>query len=272
MSHSEQTDLQQLTETVARLSEAVAAGERRQAAVSRSIRWVAMAVIVTIGGIAYTASDLVKAYAAQMMSWDGLEKSIAAQPPTLDGILQSLMNSTELQGALVKVLQSASTLAAIETKSYEQCVAKRNQLPESERANVLCFSRASVEDLGEFYLGPDGRLPPPPGPGSTPADQMAYGKKLMEATLMAAGQVIVDGGALLHRVRRDSDLLRNTVDEIGGVPELLRGIEQKLGQLNNLMTAIPAMAAEMHVMNGQMSVMAHGVGSTMGRMGNIMPW
>ena len=32
------------------------------------------------------------------------------------------------------------------------------------------------------------------------------------------------------------------------------------------------MAGEMNVMNRQMSVMSYGVGSTMGRMGSIMPW
>lgn len=273
MSYTEQTDLQQLTEAVARLSDTVAAGERRQAAASRAIRWVAIAVIVVVGGGIYAASDMIKAYAAQAMNWDQIEQGISQQPPSLGGILQSLMATKELQGTVVKAMQSASTLAAMETQSYLQCVADRNKIAdEQQRNNKLCFSRAAVEDLGEFYLDANGLLPTPPGPNSSQQEQMAYGKKMMEATLMAAGQVIVDSGALLHRVRRDSDLLRNTVDQIGGVNEMLGGINEKLAQLNGMMTAIPAMATEMHVMNGQMSIMAHGVGSTMGRMGNIMPW
>ncbi len=101
---------------------------------------------------------------------------------------------------------------------------------------------------------------------------MAYAKKMMQGTLMAAGQAIVDGAALIHRLRRDSDLLRHTVNDIGGVNEALTGIEQELRMMNGALLSVPAMATEMNVMNRQMSIMSHGVGSTMGRMGNMMPW
>jgi len=272
MSDQQKTDIQQLTETVTRLSEAVAAGERRQIAAARNTRWASMAIIVLVGGALYAASDAIKAYASQAMNWGGIEQAISAQPPQLGGILQSLMATKEMQGTVVKMMQSASTLAGIETNSYVQCVADRNELPPEQARNKLCFSRASVEDLGEFYLDAHGQVPTPPGPNASQAEQMAYGKKMMEATLMAAGQVIVDGGALLHRVRRDSDLLRHTVDDIGGVKELLKGIQFELAQMNGMFKAIPYMATEMRVMNGHMSIMAHGVGTTMGRMGNIMPW
>lgn len=272
MSDQQKTDIQQLTETVARLSETVAAGERRQMTAARTTRWVAMAVIVLVAGAVYAASDLIKAYASQAMNWGGIEQAISAQPPELGKVMQSLMATHEMQGTMVKMMQSASTLAAIETHSYVQCVAEREQLPPEQRNNKLCFSRAAVEDLGEFFLDENGQVPTPPGPGASQAEQMAYGKQMMEATLMAAGQVIVDGGALLHRTRRTSDMLRNTVSSIGGVEKLLRGIQFELAQMNSMFKAIPPMAAEMHVMNGHMSIMAHGVGTTMGRMGNIMPW
>jgi hypothetical protein len=76
----------------------------------------------------------------------------------------------------------------------------------------------------------------------------------------------------VHRLRRDSDLLRHTVNDIGGVKQTLDGIKYELGIMNIALRGVPVMAGEMGVMNRQMSVMSYGVGSTMGRMGNIMPW
>ena len=80
------------------------------------------------------------------------------------------------------------------------------------------------------------------------------------------------GAALVHRLRRDSDLLRHTINDIGGPSATLKGIEKELHLMNAAMMSIPVMAGEMGAMNRQMSVMSYSVGSTMGRMGNIMPW
>lgn len=266
-------DLQQLTETVTRLSEALAVSDRRHKAMVQAIRWGALTFIVLVGAMAYAASDMVKAYAANALTWDQAQQMIAKEDPKLDGILMSFMDSKELTGTLVKVMQSASMLASHETNSYLDCVEERNGLAtEEERKNKLCYSRAAVEDLGEFYLDDNNKLPIPPGPDAAPQEKMDYNMKLMEGTLMAAGQSIVDGAVLIHRLRRDSDLLRKTVSEIGGVNALLRGINNELRMMNGMLTSIPAMANEMNVMNRQISVMSYSVGSTMGRMGNIMPW
>jgi hypothetical protein len=70
---------------------------------------------------------------------------------------------------------------------------------------------------------------------------------------MAMGQVLVDGGTMLHCLRRDSDRLRGVVASNGLIQTL---------------SVVPAMANEMHVMNSSMATM----GSTMGKMGNIVPW
>ena len=268
MSTQIQTDLQQLTDTVHRLSEAVAASERRRRTMAQAIRWASLSVIVVIAGIGYVASDWAKAYASQMPTWNQVEGQIANQPPSLNGILQSLGATREIQGAIVKALQSAATIATNETASYLAC----QNTPKEERKGRLCSAQTHVKDLGEFFLDDNGNLPAPPGPDASQPQQMAYGKKLMEATLMATGQSIVDAAVLLHRVRRDSDLVRSTVDSLGGVEKLTMGIYQELAKLNRLMTAIPAMANEMHVMNSQIGVMSRSVDSTMGRMGTIIPW
>jgi hypothetical protein len=280
MSDQQKTDIQQLTETVTHLSQAVAAGERRQIAAARATRWFAMAIIVLVGGAVYAASDIIKAYASYGLTAEELQQLQGVKgelfdksPPDINGIMQSLAVTKELQGTMVKVMQSASFLATKEIASYKQCVKKREELPtEEQRKAKLCFSKAWVEDLGEFYLDANGKLPDPPRPDSSQDDKNAYNKKMMEATIMAAGQVIVDGGALLHRTRRTSDMLRGVVDRVGGIEKLLEGVNYELNQMNGMFKAIPYMATEMHVMNGHMSIMAHGVGTTMGRMGNIMPW
>lgn len=286
-------ELQQLTENVTRLSEALAASERRHSAMARVIRWSSLAFIVLVGGVIYAASDWIKAYAAvnQIVPWATMERQISdRQPPNLNDIMLSLMSSKELQGAFVKVMQSVGALATQEIDAFQACEIERLAIEdENKRKNKLCFSKTKVEDLGQFFLDDEGNLPKPPEQGATEDEQMEYGKRMMESTLMAAGQAIVDGAALVHRLRRDSDHFRRTVDDIGGVKKLLGGIRYELELMNGMMAsipvmaeemkkmdtkmhAIPAMANEMNAMNRQMSVMTHSVGNTMGRVGNMMPW
>lgn len=273
MSTQTHSDLEQLTETVTRLSEALSASERRHKFLAKAMRWGALSLVVVMAAIVYAASDLIKVYAASSLSWHQAQSMIANEDPQLGGVLMSLADSKELTGAIVKVLQSASMLAAHETQSYLACVKERSQLPtQQQRDNKLCFSKAAVEDLGTFYLDDNNELPRPPAVDASPQEKMAYNMKMMEGTLMAAGQSIVDGAALIHRLRRDSDLVRKTVNQIGGVSDLLRGIRNELQMMNGMLTSIPAMANEMNVMNRQISVMSYSMGSTMGRVGNMMPW
>jgi hypothetical protein len=49
-------------------------------------------------------------------------------------------------------------------------------------------------------------------------------------------------------------------------------VARELHLMNQALRAVPIMATEMNAMNHQMSVMSYSVGSTMGRMGNIIPW
>ena len=167
MSNQTQTDLQQLTETVNRLSEALATSERRHSAMARAIRWASISIVVIVAGVVYVASDWITAYANQMPTWNQIEAGISNQPPAIDGILQSLGATTEMQGALVKVMQSAAAIAAIETNSYLAC----NSLPEEERQHRLCYSQTSVRDLGEYFLDENGELPTQPGPGASQQEQ-----------------------------------------------------------------------------------------------------
>ncbi len=98
----------------------------------------------------------------------------------------------------------------------------------------------------------------------------------MMGFMQVTSQVMVDAAVVMKRVREDSDAIHSTFQKEGGpsivLHHAIKGIHNELFRLNIALASIPAMAGEMNVMNRQMSVMAHGVGSTMGRMGNMLPW
>ena len=89
---------------------------------------------------------------------------------------------------------------------------------------------------------------------------------------------LVDAVVLMTRIRQDSDQFRQWLEGEGLKPAL-EAIESELTVLNRAMLSVPAMAAQMDVMNRQIDVMNrqmvgmnYSVGSTMGRMGSWMPW
>jgi hypothetical protein len=271
MTSQQSSDLVQLTETVARLSEALAASERRHAAIARTVRWGALGLVIALGAALYAASDWMQARAAQLVPpgyLDGMERQMAVSPPQLDKVLQSLMGTDKMDGALVKVLQSAGMVAMMETQAIAHCVRDRDA---SGDQNKLCYAPASVQDLGEYFFSADGKPVEPPPQDASEQEQMAYAQKMMAATMMAMGQVVVDAGTLLHRLRRDSDQVRGLF-AAQGIAQTLEGVRTELDKLNLTLTAVPAMAGQMDVMNRHMSSMAYSMGSTMGRMGNILPW
>ena len=274
---NQEKSLQQLNETVTQLANAVAASERRHAAMSRTVRWGALVFVVFVAAIGYAASDMILAYANQQRWWNQIEGGIAHQPPemvqdptqnTVGGILMSLAGTEALDAALVKVLQSAAAIAATEvqsTQGFLDCVNSKPLNPSEKSQGPLCFSKAAVEDLGQYYLDDEGKMPVLEDPQDKQA-VMKYNTKMMEATFMAAGQIVVDSAVLVHRLRRDSDYLRSRAEDPG-----LSGIKNELARLNHVLLAVPAMANEMNVMNHHMATMSYSMGSTMGRMGDIFP-
>ena len=274
---NQEIPVEQLSETISQLANAVAASERRHAAMSRTIRWVALAFIVFVSVIGYAVSDMIMAGEDQQRWWNQIEGMIAHQPPemvqdptqnTVGKILMSLAGTEALDATIVKVLQSAAAIAATEiesTQGFLECVQSKPLNPSEKSKGRLCFANAAVEDLGQYYLDDDGNMPALPDPEDQQA-VMAYNTKMMEATFMAAGQIVVDSAVLLHRVRRDSDYFRSEIRD-----PTLSGIREELAQLNRVLLAVPAMANEMNVMNRHMASMRYNMGSTMGRMGDIIP-
>lgn len=270
-------DLNQLAESVAHLSEALAASERRHAAIARTMRWGALALMVTLGVGFYAASDWMKAYAAQLVPLGYLgqmEGQMAISEPQLNAVLQSLGKTEQLDAALVKVLQSASMVAMMETgrpgdaqqQSFAACIEARANNPDQ-----LCYADTAVQDLGEYFLDANGQPLSPPGPDASRDEQNKYHGEVMAATMMAGGQVVVDMAALIHRLRRDSDQIRGIISD-QPISKTLAGIQGELHTLNDTLRAVQAMAVQMDIMNRHMATMSYSMGSTMGRMGDFMPW
>ncbi len=69
-------------------------------------------------------------------------------------------------------------------------------------------------------------------------------------------------------------ILKDMKDMLEAVPRMADNMDTMnvaMQEMNVKMSAMPAMAVDMHHMNGKMGVMSHGVDSTMGRMGRLMP-
>ncbi len=89
------------------------------------------------------------------------------------------------------------------------------------------------------------------------------------ALVDSAVTTIIDTVVLMQRIREDSNEFRNV---IGGPGPALSAIHEELRLMNVALASVPAMAFQMDVMNRHMGSMSHSMGSTMGRMGNWMPW
>ena len=175
--------LQQLNEVVAQLAATVTASERRYASLARAVRWGALLFIVLVATAAYVASDMVKAYAAQAVPWPYIEDQIAEDPPKLDDIMASLAATREIQGALVKVLQSAGAISTLEKQSYLDCVREKGSSP--RKSTELCYAQTGVEDLTQFFVLVD--------ENNEPLDPTSreYKKRVMQGMLMAGCAVRV---------------------------------------------------------------------------------
>jgi len=111
---------------------------------------------------------------------------MAAAPPGLDGVMMSLMGTKEVQATLVKILLSATQVAAVEMDSYVKCYEERAKDP--AKKDKICFAKATVEDLGEYFLDADGNLPARPDTDNPmdPANQK-YMAELMQGGLDGRG-------------------------------------------------------------------------------------
>ena len=66
--------------------------------------------------------------------------------------------------------------------------------------------------------------------------------------------------------------MKNMLEAVPRMADDVHRMADDMQQMNGKMNAVPAMAGEMQQMNVKMGVMAHGVDTTMGRMGRWVPW
>jgi len=77
---------------------------------------------------------------------------------------------------------------------------------------------------------------------------------------------------LVHRLRLDSDSLRKKMDISDGSGLFSSNeIHKDLEKIGIVLSAVPAMVEQMHIMNMNIAVMSRDMDSTMGRMGRMMP-
>ncbi|AGA89220.1 hypothetical protein Thimo_0351 [Thioflavicoccus mobilis 8321] len=104
------------------------------------------------------------------------------------------------------------------------------------------------------------------GLNPAPEQQAAYAQQALMESLVGT---VIDSIVLVQRIRQDSNAFRELVT---GPDDVLRDIEGQLDTMNRAMLSIPIMAAQMDAMNRNMAAMSYSMGSTMGRVGNWMPW
>lgn len=222
------TDVQQLSQAVASLAEALARSERRHALLARSLRWGVLGLVSLLVAAGFLMVDRFGVAHAQNPA--GFPQATTAVD-ALNNINANLM----LMGELGQALQRFSP-------------AIRQTL----------MANPDVKKLVDAYREQN--------PDATQEDLDAYA---MQRILGSMVGTFVDTVVLMQRIRQDSNAFR---DYITGPEDVLRGVEQQLEVMNRAMASIPPMAVQMDLMNRNMASMTHSMGSTMGRMGNWMPW
>jgi type IV secretory pathway VirB2 component (pilin) len=245
-----------LHDVVVELGHALAASERRTARLERTIRWGALGVL---GILALALTALVEPLGTAVAQ-QGASPSKSVEE-ALDRINANLTGPTSTLGMMGQMMYAGINAAVGEAQT---ALASDNTI--SPLYGLAYDSlRAHLEHQGvppdQIDIEKIKAIPP-----------QEKGQVLQGAIVAATGSVLVDAGVLMHRVREDSDLFRSVVESMGGPNELLRGIKTELHAMNLALASVPMMAVQMDRMNRNMSVMSHGVGSTMGRMGSWMPW
>jgi hypothetical protein len=222
-------DLQQLSEVVASLTDALARSERRHAQMARAMRWGSLAVVLLLlaAGLAITG----RAGIAHAQNAAGFPQASTAVE-ALNNINANLM----VMGEAGKMLQQLSP-------AIKQAV----------------LGNPDVQKYVQDYFEKNNLNP-------SPAEREAYAT---QAVVQSVVGTFVDAVVLLQRIRQDSNAFR---DYITGPEDVLRDVEHQLEVMNLAMASIPPMAAQMDLMNRNMSSINYSMGSTMGRMGSWMPW
>ncbi len=268
--------LEQLADTVGQLAQALAASECRRVALSKRIRWGAAVVLVMLGlGVFITFSDLKSAHAANSGGAPG-----AGSCNTVECQMQPISMFFGMMLQLMEGMMRSDDVHRYMYRVHEDFRTKVDELKQAQKVYVELTGAEPLDPASCSHPSVDDKCPADSkqcrGAVKTVCDNAQWmGQALQQRFPALAGQTVVDMALLVRRLREDSDQFRdylaarNMQDPKGGP---VAAVAQELHLMNRALAAVPAMAREMNAMNHQMSVMSYSVGSTMGRMGSVMPW
>ncbi len=144
----------------------------------------------------------------------------------------------------------------------EAAAAKRKQmldaLPAEERANIDQFEKR-LDWVGRYLdVSPDFNA------GAAVAHFLAD----MSRSVAVMPDMDAQVRSMKFEMRAISDEMRSMNAKMNSLPAIASDVQG----LNGKMDALPILATEVQGMHVQMSIMAGGVDSTMGRAGRMMPW
>lgn len=252
------TEDQELSRALAGLTEALAHSERRYSHLARIVRWGTLGIISTFAFAGYLVANQVGIVHAQI---EGDFPKASSAVEALNNINANLMVLGEMGRTLNRFMPAVKG-AIMENEDVQR-------------------------SLAEYFEENPGALTPAGGQPLS-ADEMEQKKEdlAMKAIVGSFVGTFVDVVVVMQRFRKDSDAFQ---DFITGPEDVLHGVETQLVDMNKAMKSIPimaeemklmnvampsipAMAVQMDLMNRNMSSMTYSVGSTMGRVGNWMPW
>jgi hypothetical protein len=245
-----------LRDIVAGLAEILAASERRTTRLERTIRWGVMGILGAVAVILIILLEPLGTTVAQQAT-----SPSGSVEEALDRINDNLTGPTSTLGMMSQMMYAGINAAISEAETALANGTTTSPLYGLAYGVLWDHLKSQGVPSEQINIDTINGIPP-----------LEKTQVLRGAIVASTGSVLVDAGVLMHRVREDSNLFRSVVESMGGPNELLRGIQNELHAMNMVLTSVPVMAAQMDVMNRNMSVMSHGVGSTMGRMGSWMPW
>ncbi len=304
MSHSNES-LHHLTETVNTLAKVVAKQESRYLSLEKTFKWVAIAficltlmvfyigfnrvstvqagigevkpVIPAIERIATVMERIVNILPEQALSnsEQGMELFTTSVHDVLI-LLKRIKEDSDLlrqqaqanQGTgLIQTLEKSPTLKEGSTlvANLNHALTQLGQSPILKEAGTLVTHlNHSLTQLEQSTLLQD---------TDTLIKQLKQASAKFEKSQLL--QSIEDAAILIHRLKLDSDSLRERlkVGERSGLftYKYAEDIHRALVDIKVVLSAVPIMTEEVHQMNLKMGVMTHDMDSSMGRMGRMMP-
>ena len=255
--------INQLEETLAQLTAALAAQERRSVAKAKIVRWGAIVVIAAVATMAPVAVNI--GNDAQAVTSGGSSGNISACDPMNPATMQTqacVFEQTSrffhtMNQLMVGMAQTEEVTRWIHNNPIWVEQAKNGIVDQMSRQNPKfrdqwnnCQQQPDNPKCQELLDMVD-----------SAAKQMVFGGLV--------AQTFVNAGTLINRIREDSDEIRHRTGHVGGP---VGAVALELQRMNIALASVPAMVIQMDLMNRNMASMTHSMGSTMGRMGSWMPW